>query len=265
MEILKAAFLGLVEGITEYLPVSSTGHLLLVQHFLGLDAESDKTFAILIQLGAIIALLAVYFGRLWAVAKALPTSAEARNFVYGVLLAFIPAAIIGAVALNYIKSVLFNPWIVCFALIMGGLVLIIIDALPLRPKHNDAMRFSLPMAFAIGVIQCIAMIPGVSRSGATIVGAMLLGASKRAAAEFSFFLAMPTLTGAFALELFKTYKEFNASSLSLVAVGFVVSLVSGLVVVKYLLDYVARYGFGLFAWWRIIVGALGLAALLVWG
>ena len=265
MEFLKAAILGLVEGVTEYLPVSSTGHLLLVEHFFHMDSEADKTFAILIQLGAILALLALYFGRLWAVAKALPTSAEARNFVYGVLIAFLPAAIVGAFALKFIKSVLFNPWIVCFALIMGGLVLIIIDALDLRPKHHDAMKFSLPMALAIGVIQCIAMIPGVSRSGATIVGAMLLGASKRAAAEFSFFLAMPTLTGAFALELFKTYKDFNTSSLSLVAVGFVVSLLSGLVVVKYLLDYVARYGFGLFAWWRIIVGALGLAALAVWG
>jgi undecaprenyl-diphosphatase len=265
MEYLTAVFLGLVEGITEYLPVSSTGHLLLVQHFLGLDSEKDKTFAILVQLGAILALLAVYFNRLWAVAKALPTSAEARNFVLGVLIAFLPAAIVGFFALKFIKSVLFNPWIVCFTLIMGGLVLIIIDALPLKEKHQDAMKFSLPMCLMIGLVQCISMVPGVSRSGATIVGAMLLGASKRAAAEFSFFLAIPTLGGAFALELFKTYKEFNTSSLSLVAAGFVVSLLSGLVVVKYFLDYVARYGFGLFAWWRIIVGALGLAALVIWG
>ena len=264
-EFLKAAFLGLVEGITEYLPVSSTGHLLLVQHFFGMDTEADKTFTILIQLGAILALLALYFSRLWAVARALPASPEARNFVLGVFLAFLPAAIVGAVALKFIKAVLFNPWIVCFTLIMGGLALIIIDALPLKADRDDAMKFSLPMCIMIGLVQCLAMVPGVSRSGATIVGAMLLGASKRAAAEFSFFLAMPTLTGAFALELFKSYKDFNTSSLSLVAVGFVVSLLSGLVVVKYLLDYVARYGFGLFAWWRIIVGALGLAALAVWG
>ena len=265
IDIIKAAILGLVEGATEYLPVSSTGHLLLLEHFFGMNSEADKTFAILIQFGAILALLAVYFGRLWTIAAALPTSAEARNFVLGVVVAFIPAAIIGVLARSFIKDVLFNPWVVCFALITGGLVLMIIDALPLKPTRDDATKFPLPMYALIGVVQCIAMIPGVSRSGATIVGAMLLGASKRAAAEFSFFLAMPTMAGAFAYELLKSYKDLSVSSGTLIGVGFLAALLSGVVVVKVLLDYVSRYGFGLFAWWRIIVGVAGLAGLLVFG
>ena len=264
MDLIKAAILGLLEGATEYLPVSSTGHLLLLQHFFGLESEADKTFAILIQFGAILALLAVYFGRLWKIALALPTSAEARTFVTGVLLAFLPAAIIGILAHTFIKTVLFNPWIVCVSLIVGGLVLLLIDSLPLQPTRTDATKFPLLMYIVIGFVQCLAMVPGVSRSGATIVGAMLLGATKRAAAEFSFFLAMPTMAGAFAYELLKSYKDLSFASGSMIAVGFVTSLVAGLIVVKVLLDYVSRYGFGLFAWWRILVGTAGLAALLVW-
>ena len=265
IDLVKAAVLGLVEGITEYLPVSSTGHLLLLQHFFGLDEDADKTFAILIQFGAILALLTIYFGRLWAIAKALPTSAEARNFVLGVLIDFLPAAFIGFLSRNYIKAVLFNPYVVCVALILGGLVLLLIDALPLRGEKTDATRFSLPMYFAIGVAQCLAMIPGVSRSGATIVTSMLLGASKRAAAEFSFFLAIPTMAGAFALELFKSYRDLTWGNGAMIAVGFLTALVAGAIVVKGLLDYVSRYGFGLFAWWRIIVGAAALAGLLTFG
>lgn len=264
-DLIKAAILGLLEGATEYLPVSSTGHLLLLQHFFGLESEADKTFAILIQFGAILALLSVYFGRLWKIAVALPTSAEARTFVVGVLLAFLPAAVIGVLAHNFIKTVLFNPWIVSFSLIVGGLVLLLIDSLPLRPTRNDATKFPLTMYVIIGFIQCLAMVPGVSRSGATIVGAMLLGASKRAAAEFSFFLAMPTMAGAFAWELLKSYKELSWSGGSMIAVGFVTSLLAGLVVVKVLLDYVSHYGFSLFAWWRILVGAAAIAGLLVFG
>lgn len=262
--VIEAALLGLLEGATEFIPVSSTGHLLLAGHFMGFDSP-NKTFEVLIQLGAILAILSVYFGRLWAIATALPTSSDARRFVIGVLIAFLPAMVIGGLAHGFIKGVLFNPLIVCVALIFGGFVLLVVDQLPLQARYKDATRFPLPMYFKIGLIQCLAMIPGVSRSGATIVGALLMGADKRSAAEFSFFLAMPTMAGAFAYDLLKSYKDLSMNDGILIAIGFVAAFISGLFVVRSLLSYVTRHGFGLFAWWRIIVGGAGLAGLLVFG
>ena len=264
MHLFEALLLGVVEGLTEFLPVSSTGHLLLVGHFLGFES-TGKTFEVLVQLGAILAILIVYFGRLWAIARALPYDPEARRFVLGVLIAFLPAAAIGAVLHGFIKTVLFDPWIVCTTLLAGGLVLLVIDGLPLRPRYRDATRFPLPMYAKIGLIQCLAMVPGVSRSGATIVGAMLLGAEKRAAAEFSFFLAMPTMAGAFAYDLLKNYKILTADDVGAIVVGFLAAFVSALVVVRKLLDYVSRHGYTPFAWWRIVVGSAGLAGLIVYG
>ncbi|MBV9077251.1 MAG: undecaprenyl-diphosphate phosphatase [Methylobacteriaceae bacterium] len=263
--ILQSLFLGFVEGLTEFLPVSSTGHLLLVEHFFGLTSEADKTLAVLIQLGAILAILSVYFGRLMRIALALPTDPQARRFVVGVLVAFLPAAVIGAALHGFIKGVLFNPLIVCVSLIIGGFILLVVDRLPLRPRFDDATRFTLPMYLGIGFVQCLAMIPGVSRSGATIVGAMLFGADKRSAAEFSFFLAMPTMAGAFAYDLLKSYKFLALNDLVLIAAGFVAAFLSGLVVVRIFLDYISRHGFTPFAWWRILVGSAGLAGLLVFG
>jgi undecaprenyl-diphosphatase len=263
LDIIKAIFLGIVEGVTEFIPVSSTGHLLLVGHFFGFDDEAfGKSFDVLIQLGAILALLSIYFGRLWQLFLGMFTSPEARRFIIGVLIAFFPAMVIGAFAYGFIKSVLFNVWIVCSMLLIGGFVLLLIDRLKLKPRYHDATKFSLPMYLGIGVIQCLSMVPGVSRSGATIVGAMLFGADKRAATEFSFWLAMPTMVGAFAYEAFKNRHEFSAGSNALlIAIGFAVSFVCGWFVVKTLLGYVSRHGFALFAWWRIVVGALGLIAL----
>jgi len=262
LDLLRAFALGIVEGLTEFVPVSSTGHLLLVQRFFGFDDEDfGKTFAVLIQLGAILALLSIYFMRLWGLAVGIFTDPAARRFVIGVLVAFLPAAIVGALAHDFIKSVLFNVWIVCFALIVGGAVLLWVDKLDLEPRHRDATGFSLPMYFGIGVAQCLAMIPGVSRSGATIVAAMLLGADRRAAAEFSFWLAMPTMAGAFAYDLYKSHGQMSADNAVLIAIGFAVSFVAAWVVVKTFLDYVSSHGFALFAWWRVIVGSLGLIAL----
>ncbi|MHB2166603.1 undecaprenyl-diphosphate phosphatase [Alsobacter sp. R-9] len=264
--VLKAAILGVLEGFTEYLPVSSTGHLLLAQHFLGFgDDQFSKTFSVLIQFGSILALLLVYFRKLLGIALELPSNPQARIFVIGVLVAFLPAALIGVVLHGFIKDVLFNPLIVCIALIVGGFILMVVDDLPLKPRYDDATRFPLSMYLKIGVCQCLAMIPGVSRSGATIVGAMLMGADKRAAAEFSFFLAMPTMAGAFAYDLYKNYKVLDLNDAAAIVVGFIAAFVSGIFVVRWLLGYVSRHGFGLFAWWRIIVGSAGLAGLLVWG
>ena len=257
-DLIKAIILGIVEGLTEFIPVSSTGHLLLVQRFFGFaDDDFGKTFAVLIQLGAILALLSIYFVRLWQLAIGFFTDPEARRFVIGVLIAFLPAAVIGALAHDFIKSVLFNVWMVCFTLIVGGAVLLWIDRLDLKPRYDDAQNFTLPMYLIIGVCQCLAMIPGVSRSGATIVGAMLLGADRRSAAEFSFWLAMPTMVGAFAYDLYKSHGQMSSGNTILIAIGFAVSFVCAWIVVKTFLDYVQRHGFALFAWWRVVVGALG--------
>jgi len=263
--ILEALVLGIVEGLTEFIPVSSTGHLLLLGHFLGFDSP-NHTFEVLIQLGAILAILVVYAGKLIRIALALPTDPNARRFVGAVLLGFLPAAVIGALSHDFIKNVLFNaPLVVCLALMVGGLVLLWVDGLELRPRYTNAMDFPLPVAFAIGLCQCLAMIPGVSRSGSTIVGALLLGADKRSAAEFSFFLAMPTMAGAFAYDLYKNHSSLSFDDSLVIVIGFAAAFVTALVVVRSLLDFVSRHGYAVFAWWRLIVGALGLAALLVFG
>jgi undecaprenyl-diphosphatase len=265
-DMIKAAGLGIVEGLTEYIPVSSTGHLLLLQHFFGFgDDDFGNTFAVLIQLGAIIALLAIYFVKLWAIATGLLTDSKARMFVIGVLIAFLPAAVVGASLHGFIKNVLFNPWIVCVSLIVGGAVLLYIDSLELEPRYRDATAFTLPMYLGIGICQCMAMIPGVSRSGATIVSAMLFGADRRSAAEFSFYLAMPTMAGAFAFDLYKSGAHMTTDNMLVVAVGFIMSFIAGWIVVKSFLDYVSGHGFDLFAWWRVIVGTLGLIGLALVG
>jgi undecaprenyl-diphosphatase len=261
-DLLKAATLGVVEGLTEYLPVSSTGHLLLMEHFFGFDDDAfGKSFAILIQLGAILALLSIYFSRLWKLALGFFTDPQARHFVIGVLLAFLPAAIVGALAHDFIKNVLFDVRIVCVMLVLGGFVLLLVDRLDLRARYHDAMQFTLPMYLGIGLVQCLSMVPGVSRAGATIIGAMLFGADRRAAAEFSFWLAMPTMVGAFAFELYKSRTEISGGNFLIIAVGFAASFICGWIVVKTFLGYVQRHSFAVFAWWRIIVGAAGLAAL----
>jgi undecaprenyl-diphosphatase len=259
---IRAVILGVVEGVTEFLPVSSTGHLLLAERFFDLgEGDFWKSFAVLIQLGAILAIVALYFGKLWRVALGMFSNPDDRRFVIGVLVAFLPAAVIGAAAGGYIKSYLFNPWVVCFSLIVGGAILLWVDQLDLEPHEHDATAFPLPMYLKIGFAQCLAMIPGVSRSGASIVAAMLLGADKRAAAEFSFFLAIPTMLGAFVYDLYKNRADMTADHFSIVAIGFVVSFVTAIIVVKTFLNYVTRHGFTLFAWWRVIVGTLGLIAL----
>jgi undecaprenyl-diphosphatase len=265
IDLIKAAVLGIVEGLTEYLPVSSTGHLLLLEHVFGWgDDDFGKSFAILIQLGAILALLTIYFGRIWALTKEMFTQWAAARFVIGVLLAFLPAAIVGALAYHVIKSYLFDVRIVCISLIVGGFVLLWIDRLNLKARYHEATGFPLPMYLGIGLIQCISMVPGVSRAGATIVGAMLFGADRRSAAEFSFWLAMPTMVGAFAYEIYKSRGELAlGGNVAVTAVGFAFSFIFGWIVVKTFLGYVQRHSFALFAWWRILLGAGGLTALYI--
>ncbi len=257
---VEAVILGVVEGLTEFLPVSTTAHLLLGGALLGFESPT-RTFEVLIQLGAILALLFAYSERLWRIAAGLRRDPDARRFVIGVVLAFLPAMLIGAVFYKYIKAVLNELWVPCVTLIVGGLVLLAVDRARFKVQHYDAEKLPIWKYLVIGLCQCIAMIPGVSRSGATIVSAMLLGTDKRAAAEFSFFLAMPTMAGAFAYDLYKNYSTLTFEQGGLIGLGFVSAFVTALLVVRRLLDFVSRNGFALFAWWRIAVGGAGLIAL----
>lgn len=263
--IVSALLLGLLEGLTEFIPVSSTGHILLAGHFLGFKS-TGKAFEVLIQLGAILAILSVYFGRLWKLLVDLPRDGRTQRFVLGVLVAFLPAAVVGALAHDFIKTVLFEtPMLICVMLLLGGVVLLWVDRWALQPRYTDIMDYPLSLCLKIGLFQCLAMIPGTSRSGATIVGSLLMGADKRSAAEFSFFLAMPTMTGAFAYDLYKNRDILSAADLPVIAAGFVMAFVAAVVVVRFLLDYVSRHGYALFGWWRIAVGGVGLIALLMLG
>jgi undecaprenyl-diphosphatase len=263
--IVGAVLLGILEGLTEFIPVSSTGHILLAGHFLGFQS-TGKSFEVLIQLGAILAILSVYFARLWNMLVTLPSDRGTQTFVAGILIAFLPAAVIGALAHGFIKDVLFEtPMLICVMLILGGFVLLWVDRRQVEPRYTDAAKFPLSVYFRIGLFQCLAMIPGTSRSGATIVGALLLGADKRSAAEFSFFLAMPTMAGAFAYDLYQNRGILTAADLPIIATGFVFAFISAVLVVRRLLDFVSKRGFAPFAWWRLLVGTVGLVALLVWG
>lgn len=261
--MIEALVLGILEGLTEFIPVSSTAHLLLLGHFLGFESNG-KTFEVLIQLGAVLAIVTVYFQRFLRVAMLLPSNPGARRFVIGIVLAFLPAAVIGAAAHGYIKAVLFeSPMLICCTLILGGIVLLFIDHVAPEPRYNNAMGLPLSMAFKIGLCQCVAMIPGMSRSGSTIVGAMLMGVDKRAAAEFSFFLALPTMLGAFTYDLYKNRNALSLDDGLLIAIGFVAAFCSAVLVIRALLDFVSRHGYAPFGWWRIAVGLAGLVGLMV--
>ena len=256
-----AAVIGLIEGLTEFLPVSSTGHMLLADHFLGFKSQGD-VFEIVIQFGAILAVVALYFNRLWRVALDLPQSARARHFALSVLVAFMPAAIIGAALHKVIKEVLFaSPALIAWSLLIGGIAILVIEKLPKRERVVESEAMPYKTAIGIGFCQCLAMIPGVSRSGATILGAMLLGVERKAAAEFSFFLSIPTMFGATVFDLYKNRNDLQGGDMLLIAIGFVVAFLSAIVVVRGFIGFIARHGFIPFAWYRIGLGAIVLLAL----
>ncbi|GGW28959.1 undecaprenyl-diphosphatase [Gemmobacter lanyuensis] len=259
--LLAAAVLGLLEGLTEFIPVSSTGHILLAGHFMGFNS-AGKTFEVVIQLGAVLAVLSVYAAKLWQVFSTAHRDPAALRFIVAVALAFFPAVVIGVLAHDFIKTVLFEtPMLIAINLIVGGVILLFVDRLALNPRYNEATEVPLGVALKIGFFQCLAMVPGVSRSGSTIVGALLLGVSKRGAAEFSFFLSMPTMASAFAYDLWKNRDVLDTGAMTEIGVGFAVAFVAAVFVVKSLLNYISRHGYGLFGWWRIIVGSIALVAL----
>jgi len=259
---LVAAFLGLVEGLTEFIPVSSTGHLLLSSYFLGFESPG-RSFEVVIQLGAVLAILTVYSAKLLSVFRNIRSDPYARRFLLAVLIAFLPSMFAGAFAYKFIKTVLFeSPVLISIMLIAGGVILLFVDRFAPEPRHHDAMRLPLRTAFVIGLFQCFALVPGTSRSGATIVGALLMGVGKRPAAEFSFFLSMPTMAGAFSYDLWVNRNVLDLNAIGDIVIGFAMAFISAIFVVRWLLNFVSRNGYAIFGWWRIIIGSLALGFLL---
>lgn len=260
---LTAAFLGLLEGLTEFLPVSSTGHLLLAGHFLGFQS-AGRTFEVVIQLGAILALFSVYATLILRLFLRARHEDAARRSLVSLLLAFLPAVVVGVLAHGFVKSVLFEtPMLIAVVLILGGFVLLVIDRIAPTPVHHDALALPFGKSLAIGFCQTLALVPGVSRSGATIVGALLMGVEKRAAAEFSFLLSLPTMGAAVVFDLYKNRDVLDFAAVWDIAVGFAVAFLTAAVVVRWVLNYISKHGYALFGWWRIIVGSIALTALLL--
>ena len=260
---IVAILLGILEGLTEFIPVSSTGHLLLVGHFLGFDSAGN-TFEVVIQIGAVLALVVLYFQRLWGAVATAKSDPASRRFIASIVIAAIPAVILGVLMHDLIKTVLFEtPVLIAVMLVIGGVILLLVDRLDLRQEHTDAMRLPLKTALGIGLFQCLSLVPGTSRSGSTIVGALLLGVSKRAAAEFSFFLSIPMMFGVFGYDLLKNRDVLDFTALSEIALGLIAAFITALIVVRWVLNYVSTHGYALFGWWRIVVGTGALALILL--
>jgi undecaprenyl-diphosphatase len=258
--LVKAAVMGVVEGLTEFLPISSTGHLILAGALLGIDDEKGKVFDIAIQTGAILAVIIVYWQKLRDTVVALPTSRQAQRFTLNVLIAFIPAVLLGLLFGKAIKAHLFTPVVVASTFIIGGFIILWAEKRPQSAARIQNVDSMTPLdALKVGLVQCLAMIPGTSRSGATIIGGMLLGMSRSAATDFSFFLAIPTLIGAGAYSLYKERALLSMADLPLFGVGLLFSFLSAWVCVRWLLRYIATHNFVPFAWYRIAFGVVVLA------
>jgi len=270
--LIKAAIMGIVEGLTEFLPISSTGHLILAGSLLGFDDDKAKVFDIAIQTGAIFAVILVYWQKIRATVGALPTEKQAQQFVLNVLVAFVPAVVLGLLFGKAIKAHLFTPVVVASTFIIGGFIILWAEKRqqtnPAAARIQEVEAMTVMDAVKVGLVQCLAMIPGTSRSGATIIGGMLLGLSRKAATDFSFFLAMPTLIGAGVYSLYKERALLSMADLPLFGVGLVFSFLSAWLCVRWLLRYISTNSFVPFAWYRIAFGIVVLATawsgLVVW-
>ncbi|MBX3454136.1 undecaprenyl-diphosphate phosphatase [Ferrovibrio sp.] len=264
---LQALLLGIVEGLTEFIPVSSTGHLILLVDLLGFQGPPGKVFEIAIQLGAILAICLVYWRRLVDTLAGLGRDDRANRFTVNVLFGFLPALVIGFFAHGFIKSVLFSPqfgpWVVSVALVLGGFAILAIERYVGEGEVASVDDFRFSLSLKIGFIQCLAMIPGVSRSGATIMGARLLGVRREAATEFSFFLAVPTMLAATVYDLYKNWSGLSLEGLGVIALGFLAAFFSALLVVRFVIALINRHGFVPFAYYRILLGSLMLVILLL--
>jgi undecaprenyl-diphosphatase len=261
--LLSALLMGIVEGLTEFLPISSTGHLILLGEVLGFQGPPGKTFEICIQLGAILAVVVVFWRKLLDLLLGMWRPGAERFYVQNLLLAFLPAAVIGATLHGTITRALFNPWVVCFALILGGIAIIAIERWRREPTIHSVPQMGPLAALLIGFGQALAMIPGTSRSGATIITALLIGVERRTAAEFSFILAIPTMVAATAYSLWKARAELEWSGLGQIGVGFVAAFVVALLVVRVVLAVIGRIGFTPFGWYRIGLGVVMLGWLVL--
>ena len=253
---LIAVLLGIIEGLTEFLPVSSTGHLILAGELVGFTDNSSIAFKIAIQLGAILAVLLVYWQRFWAVGTGLlKAQPGAIAFTRNILLGFVPALLIGVVAYDAIRAAMQTPEIVAIALIVGGIIILLLERIVKNVRFHSVEDIPFGTALSIGLIQCTAMLPGVSRSGATIMGGLMRGVERKTAAEFSFFLAVPTMMAATVYALWKDRALLSADDLDMIAIGFTAAFVVAVIVVKAFVALVGRYGFAPFAYYRIIVGS----------
>lgn len=256
---LIAILLGIIEGLTEFLPVSSTGHLILAGELVGFTDNSSIAFKIAIQLGAILAVLLVYWQRFWAVSMGLlKVQPGPIAFTRNILLGFVPALLIGVVAYDAIRAAMQTPEIVAIALIVGGIIILVLERIVKNVRFHSVEDIPFGTALSIGLIQCTAMLPGVSRSGATIMGGLMMGVERKTAAEFSFFLAVPTMMAATVYALWKDRALLSADDLDMIAIGFTAAFVVAVIVVKAFVALVGRYGFAPFAYYRIIVGSAAL-------
>ena len=259
VSLLTIILLGIVEGLTEFIPVSSTGHLVLAGELLGFNSEAAGTFEIVIQLGAILAVIVLYWRRFWDVFVGLGRrDRDSIVFTRNIALGFLPSAVIGLFVYDMVKAMLDAPVIVAVALIVGGIAILVLERWNRHPTTPTVESMSWKTAVGIGFIQCLSMIPGVSRSGATIMGAIGLGVERKSAAEFSFFVAVPTMLAASGYDLFKSGANLGQGAWETIAIGFVVSFVVALLVIKWFIGIVSRHGFAPFAWYRIVVGAVAL-------
>lgn len=257
---LQALILGIVEGVTEFLPISSTGHLVIAGDMLGFDAIPGEVFETSIQIGAILAICTLYRERLRAVTFGLFSGdADARRFATAIILATMPMILLGALFYDFIVNVLFSPLVVAAAFILGGAAIIIIERLQIEERVTEVEELTPATALKIGAFQCLALIPGMSRAGATIVGALIAGVERKAAAEFSFFLAIPVIVGATVFDVWGNRNAIESGHLPVLAIGFVAAFLSALVVVKWFVGFVSRHGFAVFGWYRIAFGGLLLA------
>lgn len=260
-DVLVSVWLGIVEGLTEFLPVSSTGHLLVAERLLGLG-DDWRTFTIVIQLGAILAVVVIYFQTFWQALIHLPSSVEARRFAWSIVLAFLPAAVAGVLVHKWIDSTFLNPAlampVIATSWFIGGVIILVLERSAPRPRYLDGERLPLSKAFQIGLCQVLSLVPGTSRSGATILGGELLGVDRVAATKFTFYLAVPTMLGATVYELYKNGANLSQGQGRDIAVGFIVSFIVAYVVIRQFLKIVARYGLTPFGWYRI-AAAIALA------
>lgn len=265
-DLLNAVLLGIVEGLTEFLPVSSTAHLLIAERLLHLAGDKWEAFTIVIQLGAILAVVAGYWSKFWRVIAGLPRDREAQRFAASVIVAFLPAAIAGALLIKKINAVLLDPElalpVIAVTMTLGGILILAFERIAPKPAWLDGDRLPLSKALQVGLCQVLAIVPGVSRSGATILGGEMLGIERKAIAHFTFYLAVPTMFGASALQLYKKWSVLSASDLSTIAIGFVVSFIVAYGVVKTFIAFLGRYGLKPFGWYRIAVGLLLFIGLL---